>query len=98
MIKKVKASLLEKILFVFLLFLFLFTTVSFYLLKNKCLFIKNIKPNKINFTKPANIVIMNVECGNVIIELYPDISPISVNRFKTLIKKDLMMVLLFIGL
>ena len=87
MIKKVKASLLEKILFVFLLFLFLFTTVSFYLLKNKCLFIKNIKPNKINFTKPANIVIMNVECRNVIIELYPDISPISVNRFKTLIKK-----------
>ena len=40
---------------------------------------------------------MNVECGNVIIELYPEISPKAVERFKKLIKqKMLMMVLLFI--
>ena len=29
---------------------------------------------------------MNVECGDVIIELYPNLSPQSVKRFKTLIK------------
>jgi len=29
---------------------------------------------------------MNIECGNVIIELYPEISPNAVKRFKTLIK------------
>ena len=29
---------------------------------------------------------LNAQCGNVIIELYPEISPNSVKRFKTLIK------------
>ena len=29
---------------------------------------------------------MNVECGNVIIELYPNISPNAVERFKTLVR------------
>ena len=87
MIKKVKASLSEKILLIFLITLALFASISFFLLKNKCFFVENIEPNNINFSKPANIAVMNVECGNVIIELYPEISPKSVNRFKTLIKK-----------
>ena len=30
---------------------------------------------------------MNVECGNVVIELFPDLSPNSVKRFKNLIVK-----------
>ena len=89
MIKKVKASLSEKILFLFLICLSLFAFTSFYLLKNKCFFIKNINPDKINFSKPNNIAVMNVECGNVIIELYPDISPKSVERFKILIKQKM---------
>ena len=32
---------------------------------------------------------MNVECGNVIIELYPDISPKAVERFKILIEQKM---------
>ena len=56
------------------------------MLKDKCLFVKNYDPNKINFENPNNIAILNVECGNVIIELYPEISPNGVERFKTLIK------------
>jgi hypothetical protein len=64
-----------------------FTFSSFFLLKNKCLFIEEINLDKINFAKPENVVVMNVECGNVIIELYPNLSPQSVKRFKTLIKK-----------
>ena len=32
---------------------------------------------------------MNLECGKVVIELYPDISPNSVARFKTLIQKKM---------
>ena len=54
-------------------------------IKNKCLFIKNFDPQKINFEKPKNIVVINAECGNVIIELYPEISPNGVERFKKLI-------------
>tara|TARA_B000000609_G_scaffold146050_1_gene127877 strand:- start:1060 stop:1704 length:645 start_codon:yes stop_codon:yes gene_type:complete len=86
MIKKIKASTSEKLIFIFILILGLFTLTSFLLLKNKCLFVKNYDPEKINFKNPANVAILNVGCGNVIIELYPDVSPNAVERFKTLIK------------
>ena len=86
MIEKIKASTSEKIIFIFILILGLFSLGSFLLLKDKCLFVKNYDPEKINFKDPANIAILNVGCGNVIIELYPDISPNGVERFKTLIK------------
>ena len=87
MIKKVKASLSEKILFIFLISLGIFAFSSFFLLKNKCLFVDEVNLKNINFTNPENIAVMNIECGNVVIELYPDISPNSVERFKTLINK-----------
>jgi len=86
MINKVKASLSEKILFVFLILLFLITFGLYFLLKDKCLFVKKINLNEVNFVNKENIVVMNVECGNVIIELDPAISPNSVERFKSLIK------------
>ena len=86
MIEKIKASKSEKIIFIFVVILGLFSITSFVLLKDKCLFVKNYDPNKINFENPNNIAILNVECGNVIIELYPEISPNGVERFKTLIK------------
>ena len=88
MIEKIKASKSEKIIFIFVIILGLFSITSFVLLKDKCLFVKNYDPNKINFENPNNIAILNVECGNVIIELYPDISPNGVERFKTLIKSN----------
>tara|TARA_B100001057_G_scaffold360117_1_gene362407 strand:- start:4376 stop:5020 length:645 start_codon:yes stop_codon:yes gene_type:complete len=88
MIEKIKASTSEKVIFIFILILSLFTLTSFLLLKDKCLFVKNYDPRKINFENPSNIAILNVECGNVIIELYPDISPNGVERFKTLIKSN----------
>ena len=86
MIEKIKASTSEKIIFIFILILGLFSLGSFLLLKDKCLFVKNYDPEKINFKDPTNIAILNVGCGNVIIELYPDVSPNGVERFKTLIK------------
>ena len=86
MIEKIKASTSEKVIFVFILVLGLFTLASFLLLKDKCLFVKNYDPQKIDFESPSNIAILNVGCGNVIIELYPDISPNGVERFKTLTK------------
>ncbi len=37
---------------------------------------------------PKNIAILNVTFGNVIIELYPNISPNAVKRFKQLINSQ----------
>ena len=85
MIKKVKASLHEKLIFIFLILLGVFALGFTIVIKNKCLFVKNFDPQKINFEKPKNIVVLNAECGNVIIELYPEISPNGVERFKKLI-------------
>ena len=85
MIKKVKASLHEKLIFVFLIVLGVFALGFTIVIKNKCLFVKNFNPQEINFEKPKNIVVLNSECGNVIIELYPEISPNGVERFKKLI-------------
>jgi len=87
MIKTIKASLSEKILFIFLICLGIFALSSFFLLKNKCLFVDKIDLKKINFKNPENIAVMNVECGNVVIELYPNVSPNAVERFKILIEK-----------
>ena len=86
MIKKLKQTLSEKILLVFIIFLTVIFFGSFITMKNKCLFVKNYDPKKLNFENPKNIAILNSYCGNVIIELYPDISPKSVKRFKMLIE------------
>ena len=86
MIEKIKASTSEKIIFIFILILGSFSLTSFLLIKDRCLFVKNYDPEKIKFNDPSNIAILNVSCGNVIIELYPEISPNGVERFKTLIK------------
>ena len=86
MIKKIKASRSEKIIFTFIVTLAIFSFGSFFLIKDKCLFIKNYDPQKITFSVPENIAVMNSYCGNVIIELYPDISPNAVKRFKELVR------------
>jgi len=86
MIKKIRASNLEKIIFTFIVILAIFFFGSFFLIKDKCLFIKNYDPQKINFDNSKNIAILNVTCGNVIIELYPEISPEAVKRFKELVR------------
>ena len=86
MIKKIKASRSEKIIFTFVVILAVFSISSFFFIKDKCLFVKNYNPQKISFDNPKNIAVLNVSCGNVIIELYPDISPNSVKRFKQLVR------------
>ena len=86
MIQKIKASKSEKIIFIFVIVLTIFSFSSFLLIKDKCLFVKDYDPKKIEFNKPKNIAILNVPCGNVIIELYPTISPNGVKRFITLVE------------
>tara|TARA_B100000780_G_scaffold249274_1_gene194901 strand:+ start:450 stop:1094 length:645 start_codon:yes stop_codon:yes gene_type:complete len=86
MINKVKITKLERITLVFILLLGTFTLGSLLIIKNKCLFVKNYDPEDIQFYNRKNIAILNANCGNVIIELYPNISPNAVIRFKTLIE------------
>jgi len=88
MIKKIKASTSEKFIFVFLILLGIITFSTYFIVKNKCLFVKDINPKNINFKNPNNIAILNAPCGNVIIELYPYISPNAVQRFVTLIRSN----------
>jgi len=85
MIKKIKISKSERIILIFIIILGVFSLTSFIIIKNKCLFVRNYNPSNIQFNNPQNIVILNADCGNVIIELYPSISPNAVERFKTLI-------------
>jgi len=86
MLKKIKQTKSEKLLLIFLILLAIFSLISFTLIKNKCLFVEKVNLTKLNFNKPENIVILNVSCGNVVIELFPSISPNSVERFKKLVK------------
>jgi|TARA_B100000795_G_scaffold197828_1_gene151750 cyclophilin family peptidyl-prolyl cis-trans isomerase len=88
MIKKIKASMSEKALLTFLIFLTIFALTSYIVIKNKCLFIKNYNSKNIQFKNPQNIAILNAACGNVIIELYPNIAPNAVERFKNLIRAN----------
>ena len=85
MIKKIKQTKLEKVLLIFIIILSIITFGSLITMKNKCLFVKNYNPEKLKFKNSENIAILNAPCGNVIIELYPNISPNSVKRFKMLI-------------
>ena len=86
MIDKVKQSTSEKLLLVLFIILGVIAIYIFFILPQKCLFIKDYDPKKISFKNPENIAILNVNCGNVIIELNPEISPNSVKRFKILIE------------
>jgi peptidyl-prolyl cis-trans isomerase A (cyclophilin A) len=88
MIKKIKATLFEKLILVFLVLLGTFALSFTILIKNKCLYVKNFDPQKIKFDKPENIAVLNTDCGNVIIELYPEISPNAVVRFKKLVNSS----------
>jgi len=85
MIEKVKQTTSEKLLLVLFIILGIIALYIFVILPQKCLFVKNYDPKEINFKNPENIAVLNVNCGNIIIKLYPDISPKSVKRFKMLI-------------
>ena len=67
MIKKIKSSLSEKILFVFLISLAVFTFGSFYLIKNKFLFVKELDLDKLKIKDTKKLAIIDVECVRVAI-------------------------------
>ena len=80
MIEKVKQTTSEKLLLALFIILGILAIYIFVILPQKCLFIKDYDPNKITFQNPEDIVVLNVDCGNIIIKLYPEISPKSVKN------------------
>ena len=83
--RKIKQTFSEKVLLVFVILLGMISVTSFFLIKNKCLFVKQYEIETLNLKNSKNIAILTAPCGNVVIELYPDIAPNSVERFKILI-------------
>ena len=83
--RKIKQTFSEKVLLVFVILLGMISVTSFFLIKNKCLFVKQYEIETLNLKNSKNIAVLTAPCGNVIIELYPDIAPNSVKRFKILI-------------
>ena len=83
--RKIKQTFSEKVLLVFVILLGMISVTSFFLIKNKCLFVKQYEIDTLNLKNSKNIAVLTAPCGNVIIELYPDIAPNSVKRFKILI-------------
>ena len=62
MIKKIKASISEKLIFIFLILLVIFTLSFTIIIKNKCLFVNDFDySKKIKFKNIENIVVLNVE-------------------------------------
>ena len=55
MLKKIKQTKSEKLLLIFLILLAIFSLVSFYLIKNKCLFVEKVNLKKLVFNNPENI-------------------------------------------
>ena len=49
MIKKIKASTSEKFIFIFLILLSVITFCTYFIVKNKCLFVKDIDPKDMVF-------------------------------------------------
>ena len=95
MIKKIRASAGEKILFIFLILLAITSFFFYFTIKNKCLFVEKVDLQKVIFPNTENIVVMNVECGEVIIELLPNLSPIQLKDLNFLYRMVTMMDLLF---
>ena len=85
MLKKIKQSKSEKVLLIFLISLAIITFSSFVLIKNKCLFVQKVDVNELVIKNKENFVVMNVKCGNVVIQLLPEVSPKAVARFKNII-------------
>ena len=90
MIKKIRASKSEKFIYVFLILLGIttFCTLSYIVLKIN-VYLSKIMIQRIFILKNQIILqFLNAPCGNVIIELYPNISPNAVQRFITLIRSN----------
>jgi len=84
--KKLKITLSEKILLIFLVTISLFFIIFFLRISNKCLFLNSLdEKNLINY-KNKKIIILEVPCGKVAIKLFIKEAPLNTKHILNLIK------------
>jgi len=83
-IKKIKISLSEKLLIIFLITLISGVSTFYYIVKDKCFFSNELNIN--HLPKNKTIAIIEIECGKIAIQIDERLSPKNAERFKYLVK------------
>jgi len=83
-IKKIKISLSEKLLTIFIIILICAVCFFYYIVKDKCFFANDLNTN--NLPENKIIAIIEIECGKIAIQIDEELSPKNTERFKYLIE------------
>ena len=83
-IKKIKISLSEKLLIIFLITLISAVSAFYYIVRDKCFFANDLNINYL--PKNKTIAIIEIECGKIAIQIDEELSPKNTERFKYLIE------------
>jgi cyclophilin family peptidyl-prolyl cis-trans isomerase len=86
--RKLKMTVSEKILLIFLTVILVFFIIFFLRISNKCLLIKSLDEEILNKYKNEKIIILEAPCGKVAIKLFIQEAPLNTKQVLNLIKKQ----------
>ena len=86
--RKLKMTVSEKILLIFLTFILVFFIIFFLRISNKCLLIKSLDEEVLNKYKNEKIIILEAPCGKVAIKLFIKEAPLNTKQILNLIEKQ----------
>ena len=86
--RKLKMTVSEKILLIFLTFILVFFIIFFLRISNKCLLIKSLDEEILNKYKNEKIIILEAPCGKVAIKLFIKEAPLNTKQILNLIEKQ----------
>ena len=86
--RKLKMTVSEKILLIFLTVILVFFIIFFLRISNKCLLIKSLDEEILNKYKNEKIIILEAPCGKVAIKLFIKEAPLNTKQILNLIKKQ----------
>ena len=86
--RKLKITLSEKILLIFLIIISIFFIVFFIRISNKCLLVESLDEEILANYKNEKIIILEAPCGKVAIKLFIKEAPLNTNQILNLIKNQ----------
>ena len=86
--RKLKMTVSEKILLIFLTVILVFFIIFFLRISNKCLLIKSLDEEVLNKYKNEKIIILEAPCGKVAIKLFIKEAPLNTKQILNLIEKQ----------